>query len=130
MADGGHNETPDSDTADGGCDETPDPDTADGGCDETADPGLELDDQLDLESGLGQSDWSQLKPTQALTPRPSKGTSSKQLERYCLKYEDNNSKRWDGREILVDKSYLESLYDTDELQPGMLVTLPWTGKGG
>ena len=47
-----------------------------------------------------------------------------------MKYEGNNSKQWDGREILVDKSYLESLYDTDELQPGMLVTLPWTGKGG
>lgn len=104
-------------------DETPDPDTAGGS-----------DDRLDVESGPGQSDRSasQLELTQARACRPSKGASSKQLERYCcLKYEGNNSKRWDGREILVDKAYLESLYTDDhELQPGQLVKLPWTGKGG
>ena len=27
---------------------------------------------------------------------------------YYVRYEGNNNKKWDGREILIDKSYLES----------------------
>ena len=46
-----------------------------------------------------------------------------------VRYQNNNSKRWDGREIWIDSEYMESLYtDPSMLVPGFEVLLPWKGK--
>jgi hypothetical protein len=50
--------------------------------------------------------------------------------KYTVRYEGNNSKRWDGREILLDGEWLESLYPKEDLTPGKIVNLPWQTKGG
>ena len=53
----------------------------------------------------------------------------KQLkDSYCIRYQNNGSKRWDGKELLVSKEWLEELYP--EIYPGKEVQLPWTGKKG
>ena len=49
---------------------------------------------------------------------------------YCIRYENNASKRWDGKELLVDKSWLDELYPASEIYPGKQIQLPWTGKRG
>ena len=50
--------------------------------------------------------------------------------KYCVRYEGNQSKKWDGREITLDGKWLESLYDVAELVPGKQLSLPWQAKGG
>ncbi len=49
---------------------------------------------------------------------------------YTLRYEGNNSKRWDGKTIVLDGAYLESVVEGDELVPGKVIQLPWNKKGG
>jgi len=49
---------------------------------------------------------------------------------YCVRYEGNSSKRWDGWEILLDGDWPESLYEPSELVPGKKLSLPWQGKRG
>ena len=51
--------------------------------------------------------------------------NAKQNNKYCVKYQNNNSKRWDGLEIWVDSEYLES---PSLLVPGFEVSMPWKGK--
>ena len=78
--------------------------------------------------------------TQQLQPLPPHPTAQQQLtplsalltdkQKYCIRYEGNGSKRWDGKEILVDKDWLESLYDPVSLVDGKAVVLPWSGKKG
>ena len=29
---------------------------------------------------------------------------------YCIRYENNKSKRWDGKELLIDKDWVDELY--------------------
>ena len=48
---------------------------------------------------------------------------------YIVKFEGNNSKKWDGREINLDGEWLESLYDPKELTSGKQLRLPWPEKG-
>ena len=55
-------------------------------------------------------------------------TSSKRQEKYCIKYQDNNSKRWDGREIWVNAEFIEDHYDPQDLVPGFKVSFPWKSK--
>ena len=47
---------------------------------------------------------------------------------YIVKFEGNNSKKWDGREINLDGEWLESLYDPKELTSGKQLRLPWPEK--
>ena len=47
---------------------------------------------------------------------------------YCIRYENNGSKRWDGKELLVDKDWVDELYV--DVYPGKRIQLPWTGKKG
>ena len=65
-------------------------------------------------------------PAQTGTPT----VAAKLHEKYCVRYKGNTSKRWDGREILLDAEWLESLYDPLELIVGKKVRLPWRAKGG
>ena len=51
-------------------------------------------------------------------------------QQYCLRFENNGSKKWDSKEIILDAASLENKYDTSKLFVGMPVQLPWKGKGG
>lgn len=51
-------------------------------------------------------------------------------EKYYVQYYGNSSKRWDGKVIVVDGSWLEGLYAPSELVPGKELSLPYTKKGG
>ena len=68
---------------------------------------------------------------QSSLPKPSspKPSSSKPLT-YLIEYNGNNSKRWDGKKIIVDGEWLRSLYSTEELVIGKELKLPWKAKGG
>ena len=66
---------------------------------------------------------SQLPVHESATPPVSK-------PRYCVRYEENESKRWDGKEVLIDGTWLEHLYKPSDLAPGKRVILPWQGKAG
>lgn len=57
-------------------------------------------------------------------------TTEPQRSSYVVRYEGNSSKRWDGREIVLDGSWLELLYQPSELVNGKRVCLPWMAKGG
>ena len=50
--------------------------------------------------------------------------------KYSIRYEGNNSKRWDGRIIKLDGEWLESLYERSVLIEGKRVDQPWALKGG
>lgn len=46
--------------------------------------------------------------------------------RYFVRFEGNNSKKWDGRQIMFDDSeWLESMYSLEDLCPGKVVELPY-----
>ena len=49
---------------------------------------------------------------------------------YCLRFENNGSKKWDSKEIILDTASLENMYDTSKLFVVMPVQLPWKGIGG
>ena len=51
-------------------------------------------------------------------------------KRYIVRLENNNSKRWDGKEVWLDATILDELYSTSELFNGANITVPWKGKGG
>ena len=50
--------------------------------------------------------------------------------RYFIRFVGNNSKRWDGKEIELQREWVENLYTADELHIGKKLNLPWPGKGG
>lgn len=58
-----------------------------------------------------------------------KSTPQGSSTQYCIRYEGNNSKRWDGKVIWIDASVLDELYDETELTNGSHVVVPWKGKG-
>ena len=49
---------------------------------------------------------------------------------YCVQYENNNSKRWDGKRVLIDGQWLHSVCDMSEIHCGDKIKLPWTAKKG
>ena len=50
--------------------------------------------------------------------------------KYCVQYVNNSSKKWDGKKILLDGKWLESIYPPSELTIGKKLCLPWQVKGG
>jgi len=69
--------------------------------------------------------------TSVETPSGSSTTAhAVKARQYCVRYEGNSSKWWDGREILLDGEWLESLYEPSELVPGKELSLPWQGYWG
>ena len=54
-------------------------------------------------------------------------SSSAKPTQYTVRYQDNNSKKWDGQK---DGDWLLGLYDHSELVPGKKLELPWRTKGG
>ena len=55
------------------------------------------------------------------------GSSQKQ---YTVRFENNNSKHWDGKEVWLDAMILDELYDSSKLFNGANITVSWKGKGG
>ena len=55
-----------------------------------------------------------------------KGTQNQ----YCVQFEDNNCKKWDGKKVWLDGEWLEELYQPPQLSPGSKISLPWPGRGG
>ena len=49
---------------------------------------------------------------------------------YCVQFEDNNCKRWDGKKVWLDGEWIEELYQPPQLSPGSKIILPWPGRGG
>ena len=47
---------------------------------------------------------------------------------YCVQYEGNGSKRWDGKTISVDSKTLLLSYNPEELIPGKEISIPWKIK--
>ena len=58
------------------------------------------------------------------------GESSSQRQQYIVRFDGNNSKRWDGKEVWLDAEVLDELYESNELYHGADVIVPWKGKGG
>ena len=54
--------------------------------------------------------------------------SKQSVKNYCIRYENNGSKRWDGKEVLVDKEMLEELYT--DIHPGKKFSSPGLGRKG
>ena len=52
------------------------------------------------------------------------------VKQYCLMFQGNNSQKWDGKEIIVETDWLESLYKPEDLQEDKTVSLPYPMKGG
>lgn len=48
---------------------------------------------------------------------------------YCIRYENNNSPQWDGKEIILDAVQLEK-YPACELVPGKRVVVQYLSKKG
>lgn len=56
--------------------------------------------------------------------------TAKRPEKYCVRYQNSSSKRWDGKIIWVNANWMEELYVASELVSGLKVKLPWANKGG
>jgi len=50
------------------------------------------------------------------------------LKRYIVRFEGNNSRKWDGKEVYIDREVLNELYDSTELVHGAKVLYLWKGK--
>ena len=57
-------------------------------------------------------------------------TNTAPANEYTVRFKGNCSKRWDGKDIVVDGEWLEELYNKEELCPGRVIELPWEGKDG
>ena len=49
---------------------------------------------------------------------------------YIVRFEGNNSHKWDGKEAYVEREVLDELYDSTKLIHGAKLLYPWRGKGG
>ena len=54
--------------------------------------------------------------------------SSFNPKRYVVRFEGNNSKKWDGKEVWLDAEVLDELYSKNELVHGCKITVPWKSK--
>ena len=82
------------------------------------------------------SEAQQMKPSngEAQQKKPSNGEVQQMkpsnTKTYCVKYEDNNSKRWDGKTVMIDGEQLHSVCNMCEIHCGDKINLPWTAKKG
>ena len=56
--------------------------------------------------------------------------SNSEAQRHLVRFEGNNSKKWDGKEVWLDPYVLDELYDPKELLHGAKLSVPFKGKGG
>ena len=63
--------------------------------------------------------------------RANKRTNTDEATRnICIRFEGNQSKRWDGKEVLVDYEWVKEKVDATQLLPRSTVNIPWPIKGG
>ena len=60
----------------------------------------------------------------------SRAVAQTQCKEYIGRFKGNNSKLWDGKDIVLDADWVEEKYSKEELFPGRIVKLPWEGKDG
>ena len=48
---------------------------------------------------------------------------------YIVRFEGNNSKRWDGKKSWIEAGVLDELYTKEELVHGTEIMVPWRSKG-
>ena len=58
------------------------------------------------------------------------GNINHEVHRYYVRCEENNSKRCDGKEIWLEATVLDELYEPTQLTYGSHVSISWKGKGG
>ena len=58
----------------------------------------------------------------------SQAVDQTQCKEYIGRFKGNNSKLWDGKDIVLDADWVEEIYSKEELCPGRIVKLPWEGK--
>ena len=69
-------------------------------------------------------------PSKSKRAKRMKGTSTSEVKNICVRFEGNQSKRWDGKEALIDYDWIKEQVDTTELLPGNAISIPWPNKGG
>ena len=47
-----------------------------------------------------------------------------------MQFEDNNSKKWDGKEVWLEAYVVDELYNSTEMLHGAKLMVPFKGKGG
>lgn len=58
------------------------------------------------------------------------GSTSDVARNLCVRFEGNQSKRWDGKEVLIDYDWIKEEVDATQLLPGSTINIPWPIKGG
>ena len=63
------------------------------------------------------------------TTKRAKGSNKRGFKNICVRFEGNQSKRWDGKEVLIDYGWIKEQIDTTQLFPGSAINIPWPIKG-
>ncbi len=79
--------------------------------------------QASSQQASGSTMELQQAPDQASSQRPAKSG-----QKYCFEYINNDSKRWDGKQVLVNDEWLETLYKPEELTVGKKLRIPYPVK--
>ena len=56
--------------------------------------------------------------------------SNSEAQRHLVRFEGNNSKKWDGKEVWLDPYVFDELYDPKELLHGAKLSVPFKVRGG
>ena len=78
-----------------------------------------------IKTSFSNCEKPQLEPSNSKEQRTKLGGKT-----YCIQYENNNSKRWDGKRVLINGQRLHSVCDMSEIHCGDKIKLPWTAKKG
>ena len=60
---------------------------------------------------------------------PAEDSAMKRKGKYLVQYQNNNSKKGDGKSIWLEPEWLKSLYQSHQLVAGCKLELPWLQKG-
>ena len=64
------------------------------------------------------------------TTKRAKRSNTSDSKNICVRFEGNQSKRWDGKEVLIDYDWMKKQIDATQLFPGSTINIPWPIKGG
>ena len=95
---------------------------------DTTTPAVSTTEQGQQQQLNNKSDLKDNNEQQCLQHKEAGVCQARIENKYCVRYEGNNSKRWDGREIWVDTDYFEEFFEPSVLVPGYEVVMPWQLK--
>ena len=78
-----------------------------------------------IKTSFSNSEKPQLEPSNSEEQQTKLGGKT-----YCIQYENNKSKRWDGKRVLIDGQWLHSVCNISEIHCSDKIKLPWTAKKG